>query len=408
MGPDDPPKPFDFDEYLDFLERTNHNFIRLWAWDTTTFDTRVSPQWTEQTGIIHIAPKPWLRTGPGTALDGKPKFNLEEFDPNYFKRMRDRVQAAQRRGIYVSVMLFEGWTLRDGTRPSAAEENWSLRSHPFHRDNNVQGIGDADGLGTTPEVHSLQHEAVNRVQAAYIRKVIDTVNEFDNVLYEAINEGGEKEWNWWVVQTVQDYERTKPKQHPVGNTGHGVEGLASLLDSPADWVSPGKRDGYGENPPAWNESKVSLFDTDHIWGIGGSADWAWKSFAGGHNPIFMDTYQHVLLGKGRMDQWDDVRMALGATRQLAERVELAAMAPLPALASTKYCLANPGEEYVIYQPLSESFSVNLSAGVYSIEWFQPTSRTANSRDTIRTSGGAEKLTPPFAGPAILLLQATKP
>ena len=40
MGPGDPPQALDFDGYLDFLVQHNHNFIRLWAWDSTTLDTR--------------------------------------------------------------------------------------------------------------------------------------------------------------------------------------------------------------------------------------------------------------------------------------------------------------------------------------------------------------------------------
>ena len=56
---------------------------------------------------------------------------------------------------------------------------------------------------------------------AYVRKVVDTVNDLDNVIYEVINEGGEKEWDWWVVETARSYQQNKPKQHPIGITGHG-------------------------------------------------------------------------------------------------------------------------------------------------------------------------------------------
>ena len=82
--------------------------------------------------------------------------------------------------------------------------------------------------------------------------MVDTLNDLDNVLYEVINEGGEQEWNGWVIGTVQEYQQTKPKQHPIGNTGHGAERLASMLASPADWISPGRADGFAEDPPALN------------------------------------------------------------------------------------------------------------------------------------------------------------
>src|SRR5215211_3180012 len=59
------------------------------------------------TGEVHFCmrPQPWPRTGPGSAKDGKPKFNLSAFDQNYFDRLRERVVAAGSAGIYASVML---------------------------------------------------------------------------------------------------------------------------------------------------------------------------------------------------------------------------------------------------------------------------------------------------------------
>ena len=129
----------DFGAYLDFLERHGHNFIRLWAWDSSVWDTRANGELGKD--FVHnAAPLPWLRTGPGSALDGKPKFDLTKFDPAYFERLRDRVRDAGERGIYVSVMLFEGWGLMHGNRGRAAPAGWAWRSHPFNPDNNVNGM----------------------------------------------------------------------------------------------------------------------------------------------------------------------------------------------------------------------------------------------------------------------------
>lgn len=403
IGPGDPRQAFNFEGYLDFLDRHGHNFIRLWAWDSTQWDLRSSQAWTDQKQVLEAGPQPWRRTGPGKALDGKPKFDLDQFDPAYFDRLRARVRAAGERGIYVSVMLFEGWTLFHGRHASPAPDNWSLRSHPFHRDNNVQGIGDADGLARTLEVHTLKHKAINDRQAAYIRKVVDTLSDLDNVLYEVINEGGDKDWNRWVVKIIRDQERTKSKQHPVGITGHGAERLASMLASPADWISPGRQDGYAESPPVWNEKKVSLLDTDHIWGVGGDASWVWKSFLRGHNPLFMDPYDHRILGKGKPSQWDALRQALGATRRLANRIDLAKLTPSSDVASTKYCLADPGREYVVYSPAKGGFTVNLVAGQYAFEWFNPTTGRVESSGTVAAAGGQQIFTAPFAGSSVLYL-----
>jgi hypothetical protein len=408
MGRDDPPAPFDFKTYLDFLDRHGHNFIRLWAWDSTTLDTRANGS-IGKDFVHHATPLPWARTGPGQALDGKPRFDLTKFDPAHFERLRDRVEAAGRRGIYVSVMLFEGWGLFHANRGRRAPEGWAWRSHPFHPENNVNGLKAGEGEAAE-KVHRLSDPALNALQAAYITKVVDTVNDLDNVLYEVINEGGEKEWDRWVMKTIKDHERKKPSQHPVGLTGHGAERLDSMLDSEADWVSPGRADGYGEDPPAWDagKKKVSLLDTDHVWGVGGSAAWVWKSLLRGHNPIFMDPYDGTVLGTPGDRRWEAVRSAMGDARRLAERMDLARMEPVEDVASTGYCLAGAGDEYLVYLPEGGKVTVDLSAakGDLTLEWYD-----AAGRKTVLTapvSGGARReIEAPFAGAALLHLTARR-
>ena len=75
QGAKDPPPVFDFDRYLGFMEEHHHNFIRLWAWE----QARWAP-WSDGKGPNpkdwFVQPNPYARTGPGTALDGKPKFDL--------------------------------------------------------------------------------------------------------------------------------------------------------------------------------------------------------------------------------------------------------------------------------------------------------------------------------------------
>ncbi len=406
MGRHDPPEEFDFAAYLEFLQSHHHNFIRLWAWDSTWWDTQANGSLGKD--FIHnAAPLPWARTGPGSALDGKPKFDLTQFDPAYFERLRSRVAAAKTRGIYVSVMLFEGWGLMHGNRrPAPAEDGWAWRSHPFNPSNNLNALKIEGADTTSGRVHTMRNPDVNKLQAAYIRKVVDTVTDLENVLYEVINEGGEQEWDWWVVDTIRQYQRTRPQQHPVGITGHGAERVASMLASPADWISPGRVDGYADDPPAWDGKKVSLLDTDHIWGVGGNAAWVWKSFLRGHNPIFMDPYDGSVLGMPRNEHWEAIRRALGDTRRFAERVNLAPMAPHDQLASTGYCLANPGVEYLIYQPQAgEAFSLELRAGTYRFEWFDPAKGAAAGIGRLESTGQAQHFKAPFEGDAVLYLKA---
>jgi len=406
MGETDPPAPFDFDAYLDFLQQHHHNFIRLWRWELVSWDTAANGE--EPAKRLVAAPHPWARTGPGLALDGKPRFDLERFDPGYFQRLRARVEAAQARGIYVSVMLFEGWGLQHVAGAWAA--------HPFHLSNHINGLlVDENGDGHGLEVHTLQGPAVTRVQEAYVRKVVDTLNDLDNVLYEIANESGaySTAWQEHFIRFVHDYEKRKPKQHPVGMTFQyardpGQRGAnTTLFNSPADWVSPNPDAGpfnYRTNPPPADGRKVVLSDTDHLWGIGGDAVWVWKTFTRGHQPLFMDPYKQGVLRGKKPGRWESVRRALGVARQLADRVNLAAMLPRSDLASGGYCLAQAGQEYVVYLPGGGEVTVDLSAaqGTLQGEWVHPV--TGQITPATAMPGGARQvLKAPGADAAVLHL-----
>ena len=346
MGPADPPAPFDFAAYLDFLDKFGHNFIRLWTWEPVSWNTKGN----DRQAVHNAAPQPYARTGPGQALDGKPKFDLSKFNPEYFERLRSRVAAARDRGIYVSVMLFEGWALQ------FAPDAW--KGHPFNAANNTSGIdGDANGDGGGLEIYELVRPAVTTVQEAYVRKVVDTVGGLDNVLYEISNENHppSTEWQYHMINFIHEYEKGRPKRHPVGMTFQYKGGSnKTLMESPADWVSPNPTAdvpngfNYRDNPPPADGRKVILTDTDHLWGIGGNAAWVWKSLLRGLNPIFMDPYDGGVLGPRADDKWNPVRRDMGHALRYARRMNLAAMTPQGNLASTGYCLAHAAKQGAEY------------------------------------------------------------
>ena len=400
IGLTDPPPVFDFDGYLDFLTKHHYNYIRLWRWET--------PKDIEKDGIVrYSAPHPWKRTGPGTAWDGKPKFDLHALNEEYFARMRKRVEAARDRGMYVSVMLFDGWELQFS--------NWT--GHPFNRENNINGInGDTDGDGRGTEIQMWPLDpAVQEIEEAYVRKVIDIVNDLDNVLYEISNESGpySTDWQYAMIEYVKSYESGKPKQHPVGMSYQYPHGSNStLFNSPADWVAPNpdSRTGkynYRNNPPPADGKKVILSDTDHLWGNGGDRQWAWKSFVRGMNPLYMDPYEDPPIWERLLPDIEEVRRNLGYTRIFADRMDLTAMSPRLELASTGYCLATPGSEYIVYQPDSGEFTVELAAGTYNYEWFNPVSGTRVAGGALTSKGGSRSFSAPFAGDAVLYLKSTE-
>lgn len=399
MGKGDPPPAFDYEAYLDFLDRHHHNFFRLWREEQVFFlDVR-----------FVVAQHPWQRTGPGKAVDGKGKFDLTKFDNSYFERLRSRVQAAGKRGIYVSVMLFEGWVLQQ-------KQNW-WPDHPFHPGNNINGInGDANGDGRAIEVHTLEVPAVTQVQEAYVHRVIEAVGDLDNVLWEISNEAGSYStaWQYHFIRFIKAEEAKRPKQHPVGmtfqyNPSTKLRGTNQILfDSPADWISPNSgingSYSYKTNPPPADGRKVIIPDTDHLGGIWGTPEWVWKSFTRGLNPIFMDPYDNKIIGGTPPASWDPVRANLGRALRVAERVNLAAMLPDEKLASTGYCLAEQGKSYVVFAPEGGKIEVDLveAKAALSVEWLEvATGKIANAEPI--TGGAKRTFQASFKGAAVLFL-----
>jgi hypothetical protein len=81
------------------------------------------------------------------------------------------------------------------------------------------------------------------------------------------------------------------------------------------------------------------------------------------------------------------------------------MVPHGELCTTGYCLANPGVEYLIYQPEAGQFKLRLfgANGRFSVEWFNP-----NTGETIQgrpfKGGTAIDFTPPYLGEIVMYLK----
>lgn len=401
-GGSDPPPVFDYGGYLDFLDANNHNFFRLWSWEESrwTVETTDNNYW--------FYPMPYERTGSGTALDGKARFDLDQFNQAYFDRLRERVVAANERGIYVAIVLFNGWSVADNKGGFGDNNPW--RGHPFNESNNINGIdGDTNNDNSGEEVHELGNTAVTAIQEAYVRKVIDTVNDLDNVLFEISNEshGDSEDWQYHMINFIKDYEATLPQQHPVGMTVEYPNGSNSeLFNSPADWISP---KGSVSNPDLADGSKVVLADTDHLCGICGDRQWVWKSFTQGENPIFMDGYDGAGYGVGGAGfdfndpTWVSLRQNLGFTRSYAQRVDLATMEPRPDLASSGYALASD-KAFIVYDPSGGSVQVDLTAvtGQFTVEWLNPETGDVFTGTTV-DGNGVRNFIAPFSGDSVLYL-----
>jgi len=89
-------------------------------------------------------------------------------------------------------------------------------------------------------------------------------------------------------------------------------------------------------------------------------------------------------------------------------MNLVAMTPQPALSSTHFCLANPGTEYLVYQPFAGDFTVDLVAGTYQYELLNAATNRITASGTISVSGGDHTFSPAFSGDAVVYLHIAAP
>lgn len=416
-------RPIDFTAFVKMLVTHHHNFTLLW----TTELPRVHglPSTTGSPPVITVSPFPWLRTGPGQASDGEPKFDLRKFNPAFFSRVRSRVQQLHDAAIYAGVYLFSGEFINVFRSPHDG--------YPFTKGNNVNGIDDGGGTGSATMTAP---NAISAYQDAYVKKMIDTLNDLPNVLWMVSEEAPAKSvwWNNHLIALVRAYEATKPFQHLVGYAVRQDSDDASIINSDADWIAPAARispaSSCGSGRP---RCKVTVNDSDHsyfgMWNDSPrvNRNFFWVNFTRGSQTLFMDPY--VLeyprqkrnlprppvidgIGSGPDPRWENVRDTMGYIRSCAERMDLAVMAPHPALSSTGHVLAGPHAahpEFLAYNPSGGKFTVDLSnnPGRFAVEWMNPaTGRRIVGKNV--AGGVVRTFVPPFSGDAVLYLKLEKP
>ena len=394
---------FDFTAYVQMLVKHHHNFTLLWATELPTF--HLLPTTASSPPDFSVTPQPWLRTGPGKATDGKLKFDLTKFNQAYFDRLRSRVEQLNESGIYAGVYFFSGeWLLRF---------RCSGDGYPFTGTNNVNGIDDGGG---TASVTMSSPNAIAAIQDAYVKKVIDTLNDLPNVLWIVSQEAPSNSlwWNQHLIGLTRSYESGKPLQHPIGYAAPTGVNDATIINSDADWIAPAARIspttscGSG-HPPC----KVNVNDSDHsyfgMWNDSPQANrnFFWINFTNGKQTLFMDPYVVYYprenrnlcpspvngIGSGVDRRWDNVRDTMGYIRRYAESMNLAAMTPQGNLSSTGHALAtskshNP--EFLVYAPSGGNFTVNLanSHGQFAVEWMN--AATGVKSAGVDVSGGARR------------------
>lgn len=418
----------DFNAYVTFLKQHGQNATILWHKDLPKFcNWGAGGTWT-----IADSGTPWARSGTVGGSDGHNKWDLTTFNQPYFDRMRSRSLQLYTNGIYSIVELFDGLGLsvnRCGTTPPTGD------GYPFTAANNINSIDDGytSGAAGVASMTMSTTNAITAVQDAYVRKMIDTLNDVPNVVWEISEEApcGSNFWQTHMISVIKTYEATKPFKHPVLFPTFDVNcpSDSTLLNSNADSVAP-----FGASVATYHviptvlcgtgapACKTVMNDSDHTY-FGMWTDtpqvnrnFLWENVARGSGVLFMDPYVINWTSGSRNlcaspvngvcsgvdTRYNLFRDNFGYAAALIKKlINVAAMSASTTLCSTTYCLVNNSattSEFVVYAPTGGAFTVNLSAQTgrtMNVQWLDPTLGTYTNSSSVIGGSATQSFTPPW-------------
>ncbi len=377
-------KGFSWRKYLDDLAAHHLNYVRqdVFSWGAIRGALEYPAQLSNPARLF-------ARTGPGKAIDGKPKFDLTKFDQSYFdRRLKPFLREAAKRGIYVELTLFEGFRARSDFKESLYTEA-----------NNINRLGLRPGQVTSDA--ALGNRRLMAVQHAYVDKVLAETAQFGNVIYEIANESGGRRW----VAHLIDYIHNHPT-HPSRLVSAG-EQTSSFDPRTGDNDIVVKHRGGGGwyatdadvrnhhvallqfrvgKPVSHNEyflyANASTDDVNFPRKI------MWADFtAGGHSNFFDFTFWRGTgrtLNDGQPSRSPPFEILRGGQYLLDfladNKVKFWTMAPHDELATVEgkskpyvFTLARPGEEYICYVLGNGTVKITLqlTGGPFTARWYDP-------------------------------------
>ena len=207
---------FDYIPYLNELASNNLNVTRTFS------GIYLEPQGAFGIEKNTLAPAnnryicPWARSNLIGYANGGNKFALNQWDEAYFERLKDFITEAGKRDIVVELDLFSNFydTLQ-----------WKLC--PLYIENNVNQIGN---FLNHKEVLSLKHPDILEIQEKMVRKIVETLKDFDNLYYEVCNEpyfgdlDALEAWEQHMTGIVADAEKDFRHKHLISqNIANGSQ-----------------------------------------------------------------------------------------------------------------------------------------------------------------------------------------
>lgn len=405
-------RAFDFTKYLDELASHELNLTRtfsgVYCEDANAFGiTRNTLAPTDGKLLC-----PWARSDSPGYAGGGPKFDLTQWDEAYFRRLKKFLSQAGERGIVVEFVLF---------CPFYDDSMWKLS--PMNATNNVNGIG----LVARDAVYNRSMNGdLQVVQETLVRRLVEELNEFDNLYFEVCNEpyfgGVTDDWQRRIVDVIVEAEGRLPNKHLISlNIANG----SKKIEEPHPAVSIFNFH-YASPPTAVAENfALNKVIGENETGFQGTGDAHYR----------MEAWEFLLAGGGLFNNLDysfaagfedgtfqypdktpgggneGFRAQIAVLKQFLEGFDFIRMKPddsviagvLPAKTRATV-LSESGVQYAAYFFGGPSARVKLSlpAGNYQTEWLSPTTGQVLAAERAISMDGQVELASPAFDPDIAL------
>lgn len=421
-------RAFDYVPYLDALKAYGLNYTRIYP-----------AAFVEPEGVFALentlAPKPgyliqpWARSETPGYRSGGNRFDLDRWDADYFPRLKDFIAQAEARGIVVEVCFFNAQN----------KDSWPMS--PLHWKNNIQ---QDEHIEDYNEVQTLKHPALLRRHDAFVSRIVQEVNSFDNVILEICDEPSSYgtpltlagPWIGHLLDVITQVESKSPKKHLLGQQVQGKIGgpvdfsshpNVSVIVTQYVWLTPDEQVGglkaldelYDRNKPIdLNETGYYPLDS---WYEGDKAGdvrvEGWEFMVGGGssfnnlNGIFTASDP---AGKAAANK--PVLTTMRTLKQFIDGFDFIKMRPdrtfvVSGMAAGAHYrgISQRGEQYALYHHHSklkpyvyqvtpaqyqERLALDLPAGTYQADWVDPSTGVLLDKETFTHSGGRRAVSTP--------------
>ncbi len=372
---------FDYLAYLDELQSKGLNLTRIFT------GVYLEPMGAFNISKNTLAPAtgrficPWPGFITKENEKEKIKYDLTKWDTAYFNRLRNFIKEANTRGVVIELTLF---------CPFYDETQWILS--PLNSINNINGAGSV----IRTDVYTLDKSGgLLRIQEELVRKIVNELKDFDNLIYEICNEpyfgGVTLEWQHHIADIIEEAEKSFTFRHLISqNIANGS--LKIINPHPAVSIF---NFHYAAPPHAVAQNyALNKVIGDNETGFDGNSDSAYRR----------EAWEFLLAGGGLYNNLDysftagnengnynypstqpgggsaALRRQLGFLKKFLYRFDFIRMHPdstlikkgLP-LKMIPYALTEPGMQYAFYffSPVGKQIEIKLPAGTYELEWMNP-------------------------------------